>query len=125
MLPVCHCSFGLLRSVRGIAALTWIAILTPEPACFPCAHERHNHGEAALAALNSSAYPRVPTQSKLHKVVDILKGDRLLIYLDHVAANEPVIAVAEPRLRRLRSLAEDDAVQRSQVTGHGLVWRQA
>ena len=85
MLPVCHCSFGLLRSVRGIAALT---------------------------------------QSKLHKVVDILKGDRLLIYLDHVAANEPVIAVAEPRLRRLRSLAEDDAVPPSQVTGHGLVWRQ-
>jgi hypothetical protein len=36
-----------------------------------------------------------------------------------------VIAVAEPRLRRLRSLAEDDAVPRSQVTGHGLVWRQA
>ena len=80
MLPVCHCSFGLLRSVRGIAALT---------------------------------------QSKLHKVVDILKGDRLLIYLDH-AANEPVIAVAEPRLRRLRSLAEDDAVPRHKVTGHGV-----
>jgi hypothetical protein len=124
MLPVCHCSFGLLRSVRGIAALTWIAVLLLSP-LVSRAHERHNHGEAALAALNSSAYPRVPTQSKLHKVVDILKGDRLLIYLDHVAANECVIAVAEPRLRRLRSLAEDDAVPRSQVTGHGLVWRQA
>jgi hypothetical protein len=120
MLPVYHCSFGLLRSVRGIAALTWIAVLLLSPACFPCGHERHNHGEAALAALNSSAYPRVPAQSKLHKVVGILKGDRLLIYLDHVAANEPVIAVAEPRLRRLRSLAEDDAVPRSQVTAASL-----
>ena len=116
MLPVCHCSFGLLRSVRGIAALTWIAVLLLSP-LVSRAHERHNHGEAALAALNSSAYPRVPTQSKLHKVVGILKGDRLLIYLDHVAANEPVI------VRRVRSLAEGNAVPRSQVTG--LVSRQA
>src|SRR5262245_64578183 len=108
MLPVCHRSFEPLRSVRGIAALTWIAVLLLSPLVSRVVMNDTNHGEAALAALNSSAYPRV------HKVVDILKGDRLLIYLDHVAANEPVIAVAEPRLRRMRSLAEEDAVPRSQ-----------
>ena len=118
MLPVCHCSFGLLRSVRDIAALTWIAVLLLSP-LVSRAHERHNHGEAALAALNSSAYPRVSTQSKLHEVVG--KGDRLLFYLDHIAANEPEIAVAHSK--PLSPLAEGNAVPRSQVAG--LVSRQA
>jgi len=124
MLPVCHCSSGLLRSLRGIAAMTWIAaLLFSSPVSR--AYGPHAHNDAALSALNSSAYPRVTTKSDLHEIVGLLKDHRRLISLDYVGTNNPVIAVAERRVRRLRSLAEDDAVPRSQVTGHGLVWRQA
>jgi RND family efflux transporter MFP subunit len=53
------------------------------------AHEGHDHGDGA-SALAASAYPRVSAQSELYEIVGILKGDRLTIYLDHFATNEPV-----------------------------------
>jgi len=54
MLPVSPCSFGLLCSVRSVAALTWISGLLLIP-LVSCAHD--DHDDAALAALNSSVYP--------------------------------------------------------------------
>src|SRR5206468_2603783 len=44
--------------------------------------------EAVAAAKNT--WPRVAVQSKLYEVVGVLKGDRLTIYLDDFASNEPV-----------------------------------
>jgi membrane fusion protein, heavy metal efflux system len=89
MLPVRLCPFGLLDSMRSIAALTCIAVLLLIPSGSR-AHEGHDHDEAARAALASSTYPRVTAQSELYEVVGILKGDRLLIHLDRAATNEPV-----------------------------------
>jgi cobalt-zinc-cadmium efflux system membrane fusion protein len=89
MLPVRLRPFGLLSSMRSVAALTWIAALVLSPSVSR-AHEGHDHGDSARAALTSSIYPRVTAQSELYELVGILKGDRLLIYLDRVATNEPV-----------------------------------
>src|SRR5262245_38495325 len=89
MFPVCLCPFGLLDSMRSIAALTCIAAFLLVP-CVSRAHEGHDHDESTRAALASSTYPRVTAQSELYEVVGILKGNRLSIYLDRATTNEPV-----------------------------------
>ena len=88
MLPVRLRPFGLLSSMRSVAALTWIAALVLSPSVSR-AHEGHDHDDSPRAALTST-YPRVTAQLEVYEVVGILKGDRLLIYLDRVATNEPV-----------------------------------
>ena len=110
MLPFCYCSFGLLRSLRGIA-MRWIAALllsTPVSR----AYESHAHDDAALSALNSSAYPQVTTQSEPHEIVGLLKDDRRLISLDYVGTNNPrdrsrrakTATLAPARGRRCRAI---------------------
>jgi membrane fusion protein, heavy metal efflux system len=89
MLPVRLCPFGLLDSMRSIAAVTCIAAFLLIP-FVSRAHEGHDHDDSPRAALASSTYPRVAAQSELYEVVGMLKGDRLLIYLDRAATNEPV-----------------------------------
>jgi RND family efflux transporter MFP subunit len=56
----------------------------------PFAHEGHEDDDATRSALASSTYPRVTAQSELYELVGIVKGERLSIYLDHVATNEPI-----------------------------------
>jgi membrane fusion protein, heavy metal efflux system len=75
--------------MRSIAALACIAAFLLIPPVLR-AHEGHDHDDSARAALASSTYPRVTAQSELYEVVGILKGERLLIYLDRAATNEPV-----------------------------------
>lgn len=89
MLPVRLCSFGLFNGMRSVAALIWIAALLLSPSVSR-AHEGHDHDDSARAALAASTYPRLSAQSDLYEVVGILKGGRLLIYLDHADTNEPV-----------------------------------
>ena len=89
MLPVRLRPFWLLTSMRSFAALTSIAAFLLIPSVSR-AHEGHDHDDLARAALASSTYPRVTAHSELYEVVGILKGDRLLIYLDRAATNEPV-----------------------------------
>src|SRR5262245_44887129 len=89
MFPVCLCPFGLLDSMRSIAALSCIAAFLLVP-CVSRAHDGHDHDESTRAALASSTYPRVTAQSELYEVVGILKGNRLSIYLDRATTNEPV-----------------------------------
>ena len=89
MFPVRLCPFGLLDSMRSIAALTWIAAFLFVPTVSR-AHEGHDHDESTRSALASSTYPRVTAQSELYEVVGILKGERLSIYLDRAATNAPV-----------------------------------
>ncbi|HYX83105.1 MAG TPA: efflux RND transporter periplasmic adaptor subunit, partial [Gemmatimonadales bacterium] len=70
----------------------------------PFAHEGHENDDATRSALSSSTYPRVTAHSELYELVGIVRGERLSIYLDRFATNEPVadakvkvaIADAEP-----------------------------
>ena len=86
MLPFRLCPLGLL--VRILPSL-WLAVaILSSGASF--AHEGHDHGDATGSAQVSSAFPRVTARSDLYEAVGILKNDRLSVYLDHFATNEPV-----------------------------------
>ncbi|MDP2359021.1 MAG: efflux RND transporter periplasmic adaptor subunit [Beijerinckiaceae bacterium] len=54
------------------------------------AHEGHDHGDEKIAAVVSSAFPRVAARSELYEIVGILKDNRLSIFLDDAITNEPV-----------------------------------
>lgn len=54
------------------------------------AHEGHDHGDAAGAALTATAFPRVTAESEQYELVGILKNGRLQITIDRIATNEPV-----------------------------------
>jgi membrane fusion protein, heavy metal efflux system len=83
------CLWSLLAALRRLAALSGAAAFFLNlPVSF--AHEGHDHGDTARSALPTSAYPRVVAQSELYEIVGILKNDRLAVYLDHFATNEPV-----------------------------------
>src|SRR5437899_9031333 len=97
------CPPGLFRNAR-VAALCCVAGVFVSLST-PFAHEGgHEDDDATRSALASSTYPRVTAQSELYELVGIVKGERLSIYLDHVATNEPIadakvkvaIADAEP-----------------------------
>src|SRR5215813_11244378 len=77
---------GLPRILAAFACVA--AVLLFLPGSF--AHEGHEHNDGEGPAVPASAYQRVSTQSELYEVVGILKGDRLAIYLDDFATNEPV-----------------------------------
>jgi cobalt-zinc-cadmium efflux system membrane fusion protein len=88
MLPFRLCPLGLLSSMRRIAVLCCVASVFLSLSSF--AHEGHDHDDDARSALTSSTYPRVIAHSELYEIVGILKGERLSIYLDRFATNEPV-----------------------------------
>jgi RND family efflux transporter MFP subunit len=52
-------------------------------------HEGHDHGAPPPAAV-TTANPRVTAQSDAYELVGILRGDRLSVYLDRFATNDPV-----------------------------------
>ena len=54
------------------------------------AHKGHDHNDGERPAAPASAFPRVSAQSELYEIVGILKGNRLAIYLDDFATNEPI-----------------------------------
>jgi membrane fusion protein, heavy metal efflux system len=96
------CPAGLFHNAR-VAALCCVAGVFLSLSV-PFAHEGHEDDDATRSALASSTYPRVTAQSELYELVGIVKGERLSIYLDHVATNEPIadakvkvaVADAEP-----------------------------
>src|SRR5438270_206959 len=53
-------------------------------------HNGDDNDAATRSAMPSSTYPRVTAQSELYEIVGILRGERLSIYLDHLATNESV-----------------------------------
>ena len=76
---------GVLCTVAGIVA----ALLTSLPlAPSALAHEGHDHGPPEI--VTGPLAPRVSAQSDTFQLVGILRGDRLVIYLDRSATNEPV-----------------------------------
>src|SRR5262245_52168898 len=88
MLLFRFCPPGLFHNVR-VAALCCVAGIFLSRSA-PFAHEGHEDDDATRSALASSTYPRVNAQSELYELVGILTGERLSIYLDHFATNEPV-----------------------------------
>jgi membrane fusion protein, heavy metal efflux system len=79
---------GLFNNAR-VAALCCVAGIFLSLST-PFAHEGHEDDDATRSALASSTYPRVSAQSELYELVGIVRGERLSIYLDHFATNEPV-----------------------------------
>jgi cobalt-zinc-cadmium efflux system membrane fusion protein len=79
---------GLFNNAR-IAALCCLAGIFLSLST-PFAHEGHEDDDATRSALASSTYPRVTAHSELYELVGVVRGERLSIYLDHFATNEPV-----------------------------------
>jgi membrane fusion protein, heavy metal efflux system len=77
---------GAFARVSFLLLLSWCAT-----APIAVAHEGDDGGSPATAA---SAWPRVTAQSELYEVVGILKAERLTIFLDDFATNEPVVDAA-------------------------------
>ncbi|HEY8381008.1 MAG TPA: efflux RND transporter periplasmic adaptor subunit [Microvirga sp.] len=76
---------GALRPLQAILlSLGLLAFAVPA-----VAHEGHDHGAPAAAAPTAGS-PRVTTHSDAYELVGILRGDRMGIYLDRFATNEPV-----------------------------------
>jgi membrane fusion protein, heavy metal efflux system len=79
-------SNGALRRLQ--AMLAGLGLLTTIAAA-AVAHEGHDHGAPPPAAV-TTGNPRVTAQSDAYELVGVLRGDRLGIYLDRFASNEPV-----------------------------------
>lgn len=79
-------SNGALRRLQ--AMLAGLGFLTTIAAA-AVAHEGHDHGAPPPAAVTTSN-PRVTAQSDAYELVGVLRGDRLGIYLDRFASNDPV-----------------------------------
>ena len=79
-------SNGALRRLQ--AMLTGLGLLTTIAAT-AVAHEGHDHGTPPPAAVTTNN-PRVTAQSDAYELVGVLRGDRLGIYLDRFASNDPV-----------------------------------
>lgn len=77
---------GALRRVQAV--LTGLSLLTAI-ATAAVAHEGHDHGTPPPATVTTSN-PRVTAQSDAYELVGILRGERLGLYLDRFASNEPV-----------------------------------
>src|SRR5688572_7965791 len=85
--------FGFFRafagsrfSARVVAGI--IALLLAPLVLVAQAHEGHDHGPPEAAS--GQLAPRVATRSETFQLVGILRGDRLVIYLDRATTNEPV-----------------------------------
>ena len=75
--------FGALGAALGIV----VALLTPLTLTVK-AHEGHDHGAAESIA--GPVAPRVSARSEVFELVGVLRGERLIIYLDRFGTNEPV-----------------------------------
>src|SRR5262245_51384763 len=88
MLLFRFCSARLFHNIRvaGLCCLAGIFLSLSAP----FAHEGHEDEDATRSALASSTYPRVTANSESYELVGIMRGERLSIYLDHFATNEPI-----------------------------------
>jgi RND family efflux transporter MFP subunit len=78
--------FNALSAFLGVVALVVAALLAPLTPVAQ-AHEGHDDGPAAVTG---PAAPRVAAHSEAYELVGVLRGDRLLVFLDRFASNEPV-----------------------------------
>lgn len=54
------------------------------------AHEGHDHTTPPAVAMPAASSPRISAHSELYELVGVLRGDRLVLFLDRYASNEPV-----------------------------------
>lgn len=76
------------RSSAVLAAFALLGVTFAAPV-LAGGGDDHTHGPAA-APIATSATPRVIAQSESYELVGLLRGDRLAIYVDRLASNEPV-----------------------------------
>lgn len=79
------------RSRAGAALLGrvgcfWLAVLAASPAP-ALAHEGHDHSAQPTI---SAAAPRLESSSEEFELVGVVRGDRLVVFLDRYASNDPV-----------------------------------
>ena len=79
---------GALSAFSGAVAAVLVALLAPPLMLAAQAHEGHDHGPSE--SVTGPLAPRVSARSETYELVGILRGDRLVIYLDRFASNEPV-----------------------------------
>src|SRR5829696_8411976 len=77
------------RTCAVLAALALFGVIFGRPV-LAGGGDDHSHGPPAAAPTATSGTPRVTAQSESHELVGLLRGDRLAIYLDRLASNEPV-----------------------------------
>jgi membrane fusion protein, heavy metal efflux system len=84
--------FGFGRALAGsrLIALRAVATIFVSLSLVPAAlaHEGHDHGASEVAT--GPVAPRLSAQSETYQLVGILRGERLVIYLDRFGTNEPV-----------------------------------
>ena len=78
---------GSPRGVLGAVIGIYLALLAPLMLA-ALAHEGHDHGPSE--SVTGPLAPRVSARSDTYELVGILRGERLVIYLDRFASNEPV-----------------------------------
>ncbi len=78
---------GSPRGVLGAVIGIYLALLAPLMLT-ALAHEGHDHGPSE--SVTGPLAPRVSARSDTYELVGILRGERLVIYLDRFASNEPV-----------------------------------
>jgi membrane fusion protein, heavy metal efflux system len=79
-----------LGALRAVAAMVLALLATAMPSAL--AHEGHDHGPAEN--VSGPAAPRVAAHSDAYQIVGVLRGERLTIYLDRFANNEPITNAA-------------------------------
>lgn len=72
----------------AVGALLGIMAVFAAPPVVVQAHEGHDHGQPEN--VTSTTAPRMSAHSDAYELVGILRGERLVIYLDRFATNEPV-----------------------------------
>ncbi len=78
---------GALSACAGALLGVMAALLAPLTFAAK-AHEGHDHGPAE--SLTGPVAPRMSAHSDAYQLVGVLRGERLTIYLDRFATNEPV-----------------------------------
>jgi hypothetical protein len=76
---------SLLQCFRVRLAACLLAVLAPALAA-----PGHDQGDEAVPAAGDSALPRFVASSDLFELVGLIDGNKLTLYLDHAATNEPV-----------------------------------
>ena len=86
MTPLLTCRSRRRAALLAVVASFWLAVLVASPAP-ALAHEGHDH--SAQPAISAAA-PRLESSSRDFELVGVVRGDRLVVFLDQYASNDPV-----------------------------------
>ena len=86
MNPLLTCRSRRRAALLGVVSSFWLAVLAASPAP-ALAHEGHDH---SVQPTISAAAPRLESSSEDFELVGVVRGDRLVVFLDRYASNDPV-----------------------------------